>query len=156
LTYTNANGIPGYVYGGSNALRFTAPGRGYWLSYSNITLTYGTVGATTTTLASTSAPSVFGQSVTFTAHGASASGTPTGTISFDEGATHLADVALNAAGDAIFTTSAFAVGSHALTASFSGGPCMFPSSASSVLTQVVNKAATTTALASSQNPSIIN
>lgn len=156
VTYTLAAGVPGYVYGGTNTFTFTAPTRGYALSYSDLTLTYAASAATTTTLASATNPSVFGQSVTFTAHVTSPSGAPTGTVDFKEGAAVLATVAVNGAGDAIFTTAASAVGSHSVTAAYSGDGCMFPASASAALAQVVNKAATTTTLASSQNPSIIN
>jgi hypothetical protein len=72
VTFTNPAGIPGYVYGGTNSLTFTDSGGGYALSYTDLTLTYGPgASATTTTLASGSNPSVFGQSVALTAHVAS-------------------------------------------------------------------------------------
>lgn len=150
VTYTNAAGVPGYVYGGTNVFAFSG---GFYLSYSNVTLTYEAVGSpTTTTLASGSNPSVFGQSVTFTAHVASASGTPAGPVSFTDGATTLGSVAVDGAGDANFTTSALAVGSHSLHANFNGGCAS--NSTSAAFTQTVNQAATTTAVASSVNPTI--
>jgi hypothetical protein len=78
VTFTNPAGIPGYVYGGTNSLTFTDSGGGYALSYTDLTLTYGPgASATTTTLASGSNPSVFGQSVALTAHVASGSPSPT-------------------------------------------------------------------------------
>jgi MYXO-CTERM domain-containing protein len=150
-SYTNATGVPGYVYGGANTLVLNGD---YAISYSDITLTYQAVsGSSTTTLAASNNPSVFGQAVTLTAHVTASSGTPAGTVTFMEGAATLGSAALNGSGDATFTTSALAVGSHSLTAAFSGG-CV-PASTSSVFTQVVDKAGTMTALASSVNPTII-
>ncbi len=155
VNFANAAGVPGYVYGGTNTLVFSEPSGGYALSYTNLTLTYGPLGApTTTTLASGSTPSVFGQSVTFTAHVASPSGAPTGTVTFNDGAATLGTGTVNGAGDATFTTSALAVGAHALTAAFSGGGCIFPASTSVGFAQTVNKSGTTTALTSLVNPTI--
>ncbi|MBD0369797.1 MAG: PQQ-dependent sugar dehydrogenase [Pyrinomonadaceae bacterium] len=76
---------------------------------------------TTTTVASSSNPSVFGQSVTFTATVTSASGTPTGAVQFKDGANNLGSpVALNASGVATFTTSSLTVGTHTITAEYGG------------------------------------
>jgi MYXO-CTERM domain-containing protein len=153
LTYSNASGVPGYAYGGTNSLAFTG---NYLVSYSSVTLTYGPNGSpTTTTLAASASPSVFGQSVTLTAHVASPSGTPTGTVTFTDGAATLGTGAVNGAGDASFTTSALGVGGHSLMAAFSGGGCVFPASTSAAFAQTVNKSATTTALVSSVNPTIV-
>jgi hypothetical protein len=55
-------------------------------------------------------------------------------------------------GSASFTTSALPVGTHAITAVYAGDS-NFAGSKSNTVSQVVNKATTTTALASSQNPS---
>jgi hypothetical protein len=105
---------------------------------------------TTTTLASSPNPSVFGQSVTFTAAVASASGTPTGTVAFFDGSTALGS-ALVVNGSASFSFSSLAFGAHSITAAFhgSGG---FGYSTSAPLRQVVNPASTTTSLVSSANP----
>jgi uncharacterized repeat protein (TIGR01451 family) len=110
---------------------------------------------TTTTLISSLNPSVFGQSVTFTATVVPTTGvgTPTGTVTFfDNGVALGAPVAL-AGGSAGFTTSTLAAGSHPITATYNGDP-NFDGSTSALLTQVVAKASTTTALISSLNPSI--
>jgi MYXO-CTERM domain-containing protein len=152
-TYTNAAGVPGYVYGGANTFAFQ--GGGFVLSYSDVTLTYGTSNtATTTTLGSGNNPSVFGQSVALTAHVASASGTPVGSVVFKDGATTLGTVAVNGAGDATFSATGLATGSHSITAVFTSGGCVFANSTSAALTQTVNKSATTTAVVSSVNPTI--
>jgi len=111
--------------------------------------------ASTTTVASSPNPSVFGQSVTLTATATAVSpgaGTPTGTASFFDGATLLGTATLNAAGQASFTTSTLAVGTHSITAVYAGD-ANFTGSTSPVTTPVVNQAATTMTLASSPNPS---
>jgi hypothetical protein len=115
--------------------------------------------ATTTTVASVPNPSVSGQTVTFTATvGATApgAGTPTGTVNFLEGTTTLASsVTLNGSEQATFTTSSLAVGSHTITANYSGDTSFMASTGNdSAAPQVVNQAATTTTLASVPNPSV--
>jgi len=111
-----------------------------------------------TTLNSSLNPSASGQSVTFTATVSGPSGNttpPTGTITFLDGTTTLGTGTLNTAWQATLTTSALALGTHSITASY-GGNSTFAGSTSSVLTQVVNpkaSTATTTMLASSVNPS---
>lgn len=89
--------------------------------------------ATTTTLVSSLNPSLFGQSVTFTATVTGAN--PTGTVQFSDGATSLGSGTASA-GMAAFTTSALAVGAHPITAAY-GGDAANSASNSSILTQVV-------------------
>ncbi|MFE2750354.1 Ig-like domain-containing protein, partial [Streptomyces scopuliridis] len=79
-------------------------------------------------------------------------GTPTGTVDFFDGATLLGTGTLSG-GVATFTTSALSVGSHLLTAVYSGDT-NFTGSTSPVDTQTVNQAATTTALTSAPDPSV--
>jgi len=100
---------------------------------------------TTTTLTSAPNPSTFGQSVTFTATVTSGSGVPAGTVTFTEGATVWASgVAVNGAGQAAFSTAALSVGSHTLTATFTGASGWIDSSGTnSGSPQIVNPAATT-------------
>jgi hypothetical protein len=107
---------------------------------------------TTTTLTSSINPSSYHQSVTFTAKVAGTFGaTPTGSVTFKNGAVTLGSVAL-AGGVAKFTTSGLTVGSHNITASYNGSGKNLAST-SAALTQTVNKAHTSTTLASSLNPS---
>jgi hypothetical protein len=108
--------------------------------------------ASSTSLVSSVTPSTFGQSVTFTATVASGVGTPTGTVTFIDGAANLGSGTLNASGQATFASSALAVGTHSITAVYSGDT-NFVTSTSSSLTQTVNKTSSTTTLVSSVNPS---
>ena len=110
----------------------------------------GAAAPTTTALASSLNPSTFGQSVTFTATVTGSS--PTGTVQFKDGASNLgAPVALSG-GVATLATSSLGVGTHPITAVY-GGDSGNLGSTSNTVDQVVNKAATTTALVSSLNPS---
>lgn len=107
-------------------------------------------GATTTTVSSSPNPSVFGQPVTFTAT-VTGAGTPTGSVTFTEGATVLASgIAVGGTGQASFSSAALAAGSHTITASFTGTNGWANSSGSdSAAPQVVSKDATTSQLTSS-------
>ena len=113
--------------------------------------------ASTTALASSANPSVFGQSVTFTATvsiTAPGAGTATGTVTFTDGASTLGTGTL-AGGVATFSTSSLSVATHPISAAY-GGDTNVTASTSSTVNQVVNQAQTTTALASSANPSSFN
>jgi hypothetical protein len=112
-----------------------------------------TLVSTTTALSSSLNPSAYGQSVMFTATVAPASGTgtPTGIVSFKDGNTLLGSSTLNASGVANFSIASLTGGQHSVTAVY-GGDATFSGSTSTVLTQAVNQAGTTTALASSLNP----
>jgi hypothetical protein len=96
--------------------------------------------ATTTAIASSSNPSVFGQPVTFTATvTGQGSVTPTGTVTFYNSTATLGTGTLNGSGVATYTTSSLAAGQYLMTATYGGDASNFGSS-SSVLTQVVNAA----------------
>jgi hypothetical protein len=79
--------------------------------------------------------------------------TPTGKVSFFDGATQLGAGTL-AAGKALFTTATLAVGSHSITAAY-GGDANNSASTSSPLTEVIDAASTTTNAASSLNPAVV-
>src|SRR6266513_2047911 len=106
-----------------------------------------------TTLISSLNPSALGQAVTFTAmvKPAAGSGTPTGTVTFNDGATVLGPGTLSG-GTATLTTSGLGAGVHSITAVY-GGDASFASSTSPVLMQTVNKAASSTSVVSSNSAS---
>ena len=107
--------------------------------------------STQTTLTSSANPSTFGQLVTFTATVSSLGGTPTGPVTFVDGATTLGTGTLNSSGVATFSTSSLSVASHSITAVY-GDNGNYLSSTSSAISQVVNQASTSTSLTSSANP----
>ena len=71
-------------------------------------------------LASSDGSAVYGQPVSFTATLGAVAGRPSGTVTFSDGTTWLASVPLDGSGTAMFTTSALSVGSHSITATYSG------------------------------------
>jgi hypothetical protein len=110
--------------------------------------------STSTGVTVTADPSVFGQPITITGSvGALApgAGTPTGTVTFADGSTNLGSAAVSG-GQASISTSNLSVGTHNLSATY-GGDGNFQSSAGGI-SQIVNKAATSTVLSSSANPSV--
>src|SRR4029077_15903031 len=110
--------------------------------------------STTTTLASSAPNAAFGQAGTFTATVKKAvAGLLTGTVSFADGGTTIGKpVALNALGQAVFITPALAVGSHSITATYSGNTDFAGSSTVTALTENVNLIPTATSVVSSPNP----
>src|SRR5205807_957603 len=110
--------------------------------------------ASSTSVASSNNPSIFGSAVTFTATvTSSATSIPTGTVTFQDGAATLGTGMLSG-GNATLATSALVGGVHSITAVY-GGDANFAGSTSPILTQTIGKAASSTAVASSNNPSII-
>lgn len=110
--------------------------------------------ASTTTISPSASTLRFGQPVTLTATVTGAGITPTGTIAFKDGATTLGTATLDDAGVASITTSALAVGSHAVTAEYAGAAHEYAASTATA-TVVVNAADTSTSLATSGSPSIV-
>jgi hypothetical protein len=108
---------------------------------------------TTTTLSSSLNPSSYGQAVTFTAVVTSGLGAPPDgeTVTFRKGTTVLGTGTLSG-GSASLTTSALPVGTDYIKAVY-GGDSSYGGSTSNTVSQVANKATTTTTLASSRNPS---
>jgi Big-like domain-containing protein/galactose oxidase-like protein len=96
-------------------------------------------------------PATLGQEVTLVASVTALTGTPTGTVQFFDGSTLLKAVPLSK-GQATFSTSTLSIGSHSLSAAYSGGEIP-ASSTSPALTEVINKRSTTVTLSSSPNPS---
>jgi hypothetical protein len=109
----------------------------------------GSKPASASSLISSVNPSALGQAVTFTAtvKPASGTGTPTGTVTFNDGATVLGTGTLSG-GIATFVTSGLGGGAHSITAVY-GGDANFSGSTSPVLTQTVNMATTSTSVTSS-------
>jgi hypothetical protein len=113
-------------------------------------ISFGITNTTSTTITASPNPVGSGKAVKFTASVSATSGTPTGSVTFKDGATVLGTTALSG-GLANFSTAKLASGSHSITASFVGST-YFIASASSALTEVVENG-TTTVVTSSANPS---
>jgi hypothetical protein len=116
--------------------------------------------STITVVTSSADPSVVGQDTTYTATVAASapgSGTPTGDVTFVDGANPIGgcvSVALNGSGATTCDAGAYtAPGSHTITADYSGD-VNFVSSNSAGLTQTVSQASSSAAVTSSANPSV--
>ncbi len=115
--------------------------RDYNVTIVPATLTVDKAG-TTTQVTSSANPSNYGQAVTFTATvtaNAPGGGTPSGTVTFYDGAAVLATVALSN-GMATWTTTAFglAVGNHDITAQYHGDDSFLVSTAAVLAQQVLS------------------
>ncbi len=118
--------------------------------------------STAATVSSSSFPSVFGQSVTFTATvsvvspGSTAVAYPSGTVTFYDNGTAIRTGTLSVSSgqdQATFTTSNLSVAAHPITAAYTSGDANFYASATSgALNQVINKDSTTTTVTPSANP----
>ena len=100
--------------------------------------------------------SIYGESVTFTANvsvNAPGAGTPSGTVQFYAGVMPIGGAQPVVGGMASVPTSTLVVGSHNITAVYSGDT-NFTGSSSGILTHLVSKAATTTTVISTPNPSV--
>ena len=112
--------------------------------------------SSTTTIASSVNPSIYGEAVSFTAVVkpiAPNTGTLTGTVTFFEGSAVFGSASLGSGGKATFKTSALSVGTEPITAVYSGDTT-FATSTSAVLNQTVSQAGTTSKVTSSANPSV--
>ncbi|NYF50753.1 Ig-like domain repeat protein [Tunturiibacter gelidoferens] len=123
----------------------TAPG-------TSLSVTQIVKDGTSVSLTSSLNPSSPQVSVTFAALVVGTSGIPTGSVTFFDGGVRLGTVNLNAAGAASFSTSTLSVGTHHITASYSGDANSIAST-SPTLNQVVVASSTATTLITS-NPDV--
>ena len=109
------------------------------------------IATTSTTVASSANPSGFGAAVTFTAGVTTNGGALTGTVTFQDGATVLGTAAVNA-GTAVWNATALALGTHSITAAYSGDANNAASQSAALSQQVLQAGGVT--LSSSANPAI--
>ena len=139
---------------GSHAITAVYSGDTNFATSTSATLTQTVINATSTTVTSSVNPSVFGQSVQYTA---SVAGGPvaTGTISFKDGGVNIGGcVAVVMTAAAASCTVSPTVGAHAVTAVYSGD-ASHAASTSAALTQTVNADPTTTNITSTRAPSVV-
>ena len=108
---------------------------------------------TSTSLGSAANPAAFGQPVTFTATVSSASGTPTGKVTFMNGSEILHTATL-AGSVASYVTAKLPVGTASITAAYAGN-AKFAGSTSAALAQEVTQAPSAVTLSSSANPALV-
>jgi hypothetical protein len=141
-----------YASAGSFSIKANYSGDGNFLSSMSATLKeVVNRSAVSVAVSSDVNPSVYGQSVTFTATLTTSGPTLDGqSVTFKSGPTILGNATISG-GVATVSTSALNAGSKTVTASYSGDAAHSPASGS--ITQVVAKASTTMSLTSDLNPS---
>ena len=160
LTFASSSGNFGFYNGIVLGYRlFLDP----TLNPTNLTLTVQPA-VTTTTLSTPASPSVSGQGVTLTATVTMAlppttiDPSATGTVTFYDNGQSIGTGSLNFVNDqeqSTFTTSTLSTASHAITAAYTSGDANFiPSPVSTAVTQLVNKANTSTMVTTSGSPSV--
>ncbi len=110
--------------------------------------------STQVTLTSSAEPAVFGSGATVKAAVravAPGHGTPTGSVTFSEGASTLATVALNSSANATYRLSELSVGQHTITATYSGSED-FSGAEPQSLIQTIVRAESKITLSRSANP----
>ena len=132
---------------GSHTLTAVYNGDGVFQTSTSSSLTevINTGLTSTTSLASSANPSVFGDLVTFTATVTGSGATPTGEVDFYNGSTLLDTEYLGTTGTACFSTSMLSVGTTTLTAVYEGD-ATYASSQSVQVSQVVNPLPTLTSV----------
>jgi len=104
-----------------------------------VTLSGVGLALTATAISSSANPSTVNSAVTFTATVTTASGTPGGTVTFNDGSTPLGNAVPLSKGVAAIETSSLSEGTHSITAVYSGDASSFlAGSTSAALQQVVN------------------
>ena len=104
-----------------------------------------------TTLATNASPATLGQNVTFTSAVTSDSPNPTGSVTYMDGAVLLGSTAVGANGSSTLTLSTLALGTHTITAVYSGDVNHATSTSAALTQQIVQQS--TAAMSSSANPS---
>ena len=140
---------------GSHSVQATYGGdTTYVTSSSSTAATVNVAQAGTSVVVSNAAnPSVVGQQISLSATVTPASGSgPTGTVQFYDSGTALGPAESVSGGVATLTTSALALGTHPITAIYSGDGNFQGSTALGTFSQGVNQAGTTTVVTSSANP----
>ena len=140
---------------GAHSVQATFGGDTTYVTSSSSTAATVNVAQAGTSVAVTNAanPSVVGQQITLSATVTPASGSgPTGTVQFYDSGTALGPAETVSGGVATLTTSGLALGSHSITAIYSGDTNFQQSTTLVTFSQVVNHAGTTTSLVPSANP----
>lgn len=135
---------------GTHSINVVYSGDSIYLGASAAPYTETILGASSVALTANPNPALSGQPVIFTATVSPSAAT--GTVSFYDGQNLLATATLTN-GVATYSTSALALGTHSLTASY-GGSSIYNASTSAALAEVV-KANTSTVVSSSANPATV-
>jgi len=138
---TTGNEVAAYFHGGRGDYYIQEPSQPTGVIAGDLTVGGGNNPVTTTALSSSATRAFYGQALTFTARVRSAQSTAGagGTVTFQDGTRVLGIVGVSG-GDATLVTSALGVGTHRITATYSGDSRFVPSRG--VFEQTILKAPT--------------
>jgi hypothetical protein len=138
--------------GGAHSITAVYGGLSNWNGSSSPGLTQNVNKAASATAEISSLnPAPFGKNVTITARVTAPVGTPTGLVTFKDGASTLGTISLSG-GFAKLNIATLAVGPHSITAQYAGSG-NYKSSASGALSETITKAGSQALVLSSNNPS---
>jgi len=124
------------LFGAAQALDFNGDGKPDLVAGQAILFNLGATSTltptTTTVTAAPPSPVAPGTSVSFTATVSASGSTPTGSVTFSDGATALGTATLDSTGTATYSTNSLSVGVHTITAAY-GGNSTFAASTSPAL-----------------------
>ncbi|MFZ0478080.1 MAG: Ig-like domain-containing protein [Terriglobales bacterium] len=149
--YNESAGTWKYPTGNSNLVPVVANGEVFVASYKQLNIFGLTKAVTSTILSSATNPANYGQAVTLSAQVSSTvSGTPTGTVTFNDGSKMLGTATLSG-GTAVLSITGLSLGSNSLTATYNGDSSN--SGSQGTFTEAVNPATIRLTLSSGPNPS---
>ena len=143
--------VPGTFAVGTHVLTATWPGDSTFLAVT-LSGTHTVVGLpSSTVLTATPNPALVLQPVMLSATVSGASSTPSGSVTFYDGATILGSATLDSSSHASLITSSLAVGTHSLTAVYAGNTT-YSTSTSAAVSETINAIPTSTTLTVSPTP----
>jgi len=110
--------------------------------------------ASLTVVTNTSNPTTYGQPITLTATVTGTGGTPSGSVTFFNGATTLGTLSLGIGGTSMFPTSVLPVGMNTITVQYLGDAVFAPGTSASI-PQTVTKATPILTVTNAPNPSAV-
>ena len=141
---------------GSHSVTAVYNGGNGWATSTSGSLTQTVLPAVTiTTVASSTTPSIYSQTVRFTSSVAVSvpgAGIPTGTVTFTDGLVILGTSTLNSPGGTYLDVSSLSAGTHSIKATYNGNTNFAGSW--QIVTQTVNKAGTGTMVVSNKTPTV--
>jgi hypothetical protein len=158
-TATVASGVATFVtvtlpVGADSITAVYSGNSGFLPSTSTAVIESVTLAPTTTALSVLPSPAASGQPVTVTATITPApSGTPTGTVDFNDGTTRLGTSTVNESGTAVFITTSLPAGADSITATYSGNAGSATSTSTPVILNISN--APTYTLSASTTPFVL-
>ena len=156
MTNGSATCSPSMLSAGTHPITAVYSGDSAYDGITSSTLQQTVNGATATVSLGTSQnPSAVGANVTFTASVTGEQDTPTGTVDFLDGASAICSMVMLSSGSAACSTMNLALGTHSISAAYSGNSTYNASTSGTLSQMVVNPGTPSITLGSTANPSTV-